>query len=272
MFEFLFKYPHSVFSRGTFVLLGGWPVWLLIAAIAAAALGLGFMVRQRATGSIRVTGVRSVAVWILQTLLASVLLLMLWHPALSVATLRPQQNIVAVVIDDSSSMAVDDAGSGSRKNAAVNVLNSGLVKQLQEKFQVRLYKLTDHLERLDAYDKGGLDKLTASGTATHIGDSLKQVVADAASLPIGAVVLLSDGDDNSGGIDLETISEVRRQRIPVHTIGFGREKMAHDVEITGVDTPARALPDSRLSATVSFHQHGYTGSKAKIFIKDGGKV
>jgi uncharacterized membrane protein len=169
-------------------------------------------------------------------------------------------------------MAVDDSGSGSRKNAAVNVLNSGLVRQLQERFQVRLYKLSDRLERLDAYDKGGLTKLTASGTATHIGDGLKQVVADAASLPIGAVVLLSDGADNSGGIDLETISEVRRQRIPVHTIGFGREKMAHDVELTGVETPPRALPDSRLSATVSFHQHGYSGTKAKVFIKDGGKV
>ena len=272
MFEFLFKYPASVFSKGTFVFAAGWPLWLLAIAIIAAGLALAFFVRRNAEQSARVKGGRSAVVWLLQTLLAAVLLLLLWHPALSVATLRPQQNIVAVVVDDSSSMAVDDAGSGSRKNAAVNVLNGGLVKQLQEKFQVRLYRLSDHLERLDAYDKGGLDKLTAAGTATHIGDSLKQVIADAASLPIGAVVLLSDGADNSGGIDLETISEVRRQRIPVHTIGFGREKMAHDVEMTGVETPARALPDSRLSATVSFRQHGYAGSKAKIFIKDGGKV
>jgi uncharacterized membrane protein len=272
MFEFFFKYPASVFSKGTFVFAGGWPLWLLGFAILAAALTLAYFVRRNAATSARVKGARSAVVWLLQTLLASVLLLLLWHPALSVATLRPQQNIVAVVVDDSSSMAVDDAGSGSRKNAAVNVLNSGLVKQLQERFQVRLYRLTDHLERLDAYDKGGLDKLTAAGTATHIGDSLKQVVADAASLPIGAVVLLSDGADNSGGIDLETISEVRRQRIPVHTIGFGREKMAHDVELTGVETTARALPDSRLAATVSFHQHGYAGQRAKIFIRDGGKV
>ncbi len=272
MFEFLFKYPASVFSKGTFVFAAGWPLWLLAIAIVAAALGLAFFVRRNTASSARVKGGRSAVVWLLQTLLASLLLLLLWHPALSVATLRPQQNIVAVVVDDSSSMAVDDAGSGSRKNAAVNVLNSGLVKQLQERFQVRLYKLSDHLERLEAYDKGGLDKLTASGTATHIGDSLKQVLADAASLPIGAVVLLSDGADNSGGIDLETISEVRRQRIPVHTIGFGREKMAHDVELTGVETPARALPDSRLSATVSFRQHGYAGTKAKVLIKDGGKV
>ncbi len=270
MFEFFFKYPASVFSKGTFVFAGGWPVWLLLLAVLVAGGALAYFI-GRAT-SMRVKGGRSAVVWLLQTLLASVLLLLLWHPALSVATLRPQQNIVAVVVDDSSSMAVDDAGSGSRMNAAVSLLDSGLVKSLQEKFQVRLYKLSDHLERLDAYDKGGLTKLTANGTATHIGDSLKQVLADAASLPIGAVVLLSDGADNSGGIDLETISEVRRQRIPVHTIGFGREKMAHDVELTGVETPARALPDSRLSATVSFHQHGYSGGKAKVFIRDAGKV
>src|SRR5580658_533753 len=272
MFEFLFKYPASVFSKGTLVFAGGWPVWLLALAILGAGMALAFFVRRNAANSARVKGGRSAVVWLLQTLLASVLLLLLWHPALSVATLRPQQNIVAVVVDDSSSMAVDDAGSGSRKNAAVNVLNSGLVKQLQERFQVRLYKLTDHLDRLEAYDKGGLDKLTASGTATHIGESLKHVLADAASLPIGAVVLLSDGADNSGGVDLETISEVRRQRIPIHTIGFGREKMTHDVELTGAETPARALPDSRLSATVSFHQHGYAGTKAKVFIRDAGKV
>ena len=94
-------------------------------------------------------GGRWAVVWLLQTLLIAVLLLMLWHPALSVATLRPQQNIVAVVVDDSSSMSVDDSGSGSRKNAAViSLLKSGLINQLQDKFQVRLYALSDHLEPL----------------------------------------------------------------------------------------------------------------------------
>ena len=83
---------------------------------------------------------------------------------------------------------------------------------------------------------------------------------------------LSDGADNSGGIDLETISEIRRQRIPVHTIGFGREKMAHDLEITGAELAPRALPDSRLAALVTFHQHGYSGDRVKLNIKDGAKL
>src|SRR5215813_12073509 len=219
MFELFFKYPASVFSKGTFVLLGGWPVWLLGLAVVAVSVGLGLLIRKRSTGSIRVAGIRSAMVWLLQTALASVLLLMLWHPALSVATLRPQQNIVAVVIDDSSSMAIDDAGNGSRRGAALNVLNSGLLNKLQQRFQVRLYRLSDQLERISK-----LEQLNSSGQATHISESLKQVLADASSLPIGAVVLLSDGADNSGGIDLETVSEIRRQRIPVHTIGLGDTK------------------------------------------------
>ena len=87
MFELLFKYPQEVFSRGTFVLLGSWPVWLLIVAILAAAAGLGYLVWNRTGG--RMAGAKSVIVWLFQTLLAAVLLTMLWHPALSVATLRP---------------------------------------------------------------------------------------------------------------------------------------------------------------------------------------
>ena len=90
MFELLFKYPSQVFSRGTFVLLGGWPMWLLGAAIAAAAACFGWMVLEPATrADARVRGAKRVAVWLMQTALASLLLLMLWHPALSVATLQP---------------------------------------------------------------------------------------------------------------------------------------------------------------------------------------
>ena len=266
MFELLFKYPQEVFSRGTFVLLSGWPVWLLGVAILAAAAGLGYLVWNRTGG--RIAGAKSGTVWLLQTLLAAVLLTMLWHPALSVATLRPQQNIVAVVVDDSASMAQqDEAGGATRRAATQSVLNSGLLNALKDKFQVRLYRLGDHLDRFDK-----LDQLTSSIPATHIGEGLKQVIADAASLPIGAVVLASDGADNSGGVDLETISEIRRQRIPIHTIGFGKEHAARDVEITDVQVPARALPDSRLSAIVSFHQNGYSGEKAKLTVKEGGKI
>lgn len=264
MFEFLFKYSRTVFNQGNFVFLNSWPVWMLWVGIAAAAAGLGVWMWRKGGAS---SPVRSVLVWLLQSALAALLLFMIWRPALSVSTLKPQQNIVAVLVDDSSSMATQDDRDLTRKDSATKVLNDGLLQKLKDKFQVRVYRMSDHLSRIE-----GLDQLNAQAPVTHIGASLKQVVADAASLPIGAMVLLSDGADNTGGVDLDTISEIRRQRIPVHTIGFGREAMQRDIEISNVELPLRTLPESRLSALVTFHQHGFTGQKAKITIRDNNKV
>src|SRR5271165_143826 len=268
MFEFFFKYPASVFSKGTFVLLGRWPLWLLGLLTIAMAAALAWSIWRRQANFVpSMRGARSVFVWLLQTTLVALLLLLLWQPALSVATLRPQQNVVAVVLDDSKSMAVTDADGGTRRQAVVNTLNSGLMKSLQQKFQVRLYRLGEHVERIDK-----LDVLNACAPATHIGSGLKDVVADAATLPIGAIVLMSDGADNSGGIDLETLNEIKHQRIPVHTIGFGSEKFAHDIELTDVVLPSRSLAQSRLKADVSFRQNGFAGQRVKLVVRDGGKA
>ncbi|HTR35571.1 MAG TPA: glutamine amidotransferase [Bryobacteraceae bacterium] len=267
MFEFLFKYPPTVFAKGTLVFLGEWPIWTLIALLAVAAGGLGWVIwRRRRSIASTIRGPRTAVVWLLQSLLVCLLLVLLWQPALSIATLRPQQNIVAVVIDDSKSMAAQEDGQ-SRKDQVLKTLNDGLLKSLRAKFQVRLYRLGDHLERID-----NLNQLNASAPATHIGDGLKEVLADSATLPIGAVVLLSDGADNTGGVDLETISDIKRQRIPINTVGFGRERMAHDIEVTDVQLPARSLAKSRLNAQVSFHQWGMKGAKARLAVRDGGAI
>jgi uncharacterized membrane protein len=267
MFEFLFKYPRTVFTKGTFVLLGQWPVWTLILLLLAAAGGLGFLIWSRRNAiAPSMRGARTGVVWLLESLLVCLLLFLLWQPALSIATLRPQQNIVAVVIDDSKSMGVQEDGL-ARKDQAIRALNGGLISSLQSKFQVRLYRFGDHLQRLEK-----LDQLTANEPATRIGDSIKDVLADSATLPIGAVVLLSDGADNSGGIDLETISEIKRRRIPIHTIGFGREKMERDIELTDVQLPAKSLAKSRLEAEVSFRQAGFRGAKAHLVVRDSGKI
>ena len=147
------------------------------------------------------------------------------------------------------------------------MLDQKLLAALGQKFQVRLYRFGKEAERIQK-----TAQLTASEPATRIGDSLQQVLAESSTLPLGAVVLLSDGADNSGGIDLDTISQIRRRHIPVHTIGFGREKPEKDVEITDAVLPAHALADSRLSALVTFRQYGYAGQKALVAVRDAGKV
>jgi uncharacterized membrane protein len=55
-------------------------------------------------------------------------------------------------------------------------------------------------------------------------------------------------------------------------VGFGREGLDKDVEISDVQVPARTLADARLAAVVSFRQQGFTGRKAKLTVKDAGKL
>ena len=148
MFEFLFKYPASVFSRGTFVLLGSWPRWLLFAGIAAAAFFFIFLLLRRRAAPAGWSTARSLVLAGLQWATVAVLLLLLWEPAISVTTLKPQQNIVAVVVDDSRSMSLAATGSATRQAQALDLLNSKLVRDLSNKFQVRLYRLGAGVSRI----------------------------------------------------------------------------------------------------------------------------
>jgi uncharacterized membrane protein len=269
MFQFLFKYPASIFSKGQFVLLGAWPKWVLYLLVLAAAAGLALLIRARlpqAAAPIR--NWRAGVIWVLQFFLATLVLVLLWQPAITVAELKPQQNIIAVFVDDSRSMAIADQGS-PREAQAEKALESGTLTELQKKFQTRLYRLDTRLTRIA--DTKGLQAAPVA-PATRIGDSLKQFATETADLPVGAVVLLSDGSDNSGGIDPDTISALRNRRIPVHTVGFGLEQIPNDVEINDAVVAPRALADSRLAARVSFHQRGYAGRKSTLTVREGDKV
>jgi uncharacterized membrane protein len=270
MFEFFFKYPIPVFTKGKFLLLGAWPGWLLALLTVLSAAGLAWLIwRQLPRAAPRLRNWRAWLIWGLEAAMIALLLLLLWEPAIAVSELKSQQNIIAVLVDDSRSMSIADAGADgatAREIAAVQALGR-LLPGLEKKFQTRTYRLDSTLTRME---KPG--QWHADAAATHINAGLRQLVAETSDLPVGAVVLLTDGAENSGGIDLETINALHNRRLPVQTIGFGKEKATHDLEIDDAVVAAKAMADSRMTATVSFHQYGYAGQKATLDVKDGDKL
>ena len=210
---------------------------------------------------------RSIAIWLAQTALIALVLFMLWHPAISVARLRPQENVVALLVDHSRSMGIADDGKPRLQNAE-DLLDNQLLPDLSKRFQVRLYQFGHDAVRIDLSNTGQVRGLAADDNATRIGDSLKHIAGEAGTMPLGAIVLLSDGGDNTGGIDRETIAQLRQLRIPVHTVGFGPDHFAKDIEIVDVASPARALAQSKLSARVAIRQHGFAGSKVKLMVRE----
>ena len=263
MFEFFFKYPRSVYERGHFALLGAWPIWVLALLIVIAAAGLAFLIRRHLTQAEPVIrSWRAGLIWGLQTLLAALILVLLWQPAITISELKPQQNMIAVLVDDSRSMGVSEDG-GTRETQAVKALQNGVLASLNRSFQTRLYRVDDVAARIDS-----LNGLEPKASSTRLGDSLKQLTTETADLPIGAFVLLSDGGDNTGGIGADTINALRARRIPVHTVGFGREHAQHDIELEDVAVAPRALADSRLAAKITWSQHGYAGTKLNLTVRD----
>src|SRR6185437_14084991 len=291
MFEFFFKYPATVFTRGKYILLGAWPGWLLVLLIVLAVAGLvGLVWRALPAASPRIRNWRAWLICGLEVGMAALLLLLLWEPAITVAELKSQQNIITVLLDDSRSMAIADSGQDgktTRETAAVKALESGVLDGLKKKFQVRIYRLDAGLARVDGGDAPGASSsqkdawknlapgAAPSSGATHINAGLRQLVSETSDLPVGAVVLLSDGAENgtggaaAGGLDVDTINALHNRRLPVHTIGFGKEKPEHDLEIDDAVVAAKAMAGAKMTATVSFHQYGYTGQKATVDIKDG---
>ncbi len=148
MFEFLFKYSPAVFSKGRIVFLTPWPHWLLVIGIlGAAALLYWHVIRHRGFKASK--DCEPIVIWVLQTAMLALLLLLLWHPALSVATLRPQQNMVAVLIDDSRSMATPESGTTRLAQVQQALKDDGVLDDLSKKFQVRLYQFDKDIKRVD---------------------------------------------------------------------------------------------------------------------------
>ncbi len=167
MFEFLFKYPASAFSRGELVLLASWPKWILGILVLAASAGFALLLRSKLPKTVpTLRNWRMGVLWLLQSALAALLLTLLWQPALMVSELKPQQNIIAVVVDDSRSMGITESGS-TRQAQAVKALQGGVLTDLQKRFQTRLYRMDSKLSRINSLDElHAAQPVTISETAS----------------------------------------------------------------------------------------------------------
>jgi uncharacterized membrane protein len=276
MFEWLFQYPRIVFDRGTFLFLSGWPVWLLWVLVIAAALLLAWRLfwPQRTEDlprehqhldfqgrlRLRLTP-RGVVVWALQAAFAALVLFLVWRPGLEVSALRSQQNMIAVLVDDSGSMLESESGS-TRLETAQRLLANEILPELRDRFAVKLYSVSGRAMPLNS-----LEELGGDGSASLLGESLAQLSRDTANLPLGGVLLVSDGADNRRAIAPELLSEIRARRVPVHTLGIGRTEMVRDVEVEELRVAPRTFANAKLSAQVRIRQAGFAGQQARLTLK-----
>jgi len=261
VFELFFKYPLSVWRKGEFLFASGWSVWLLILLALAAA---GFLAWNLWNSPSRFSTRQKIALWSLQAAMAALALFLLWRPALGIQSLRNQQNVVSILIDSSRSMGIGE-GAMSRIEQAYQALPP-VVEALSEKFAVRLYSFSADVDRLES-----LDTVPPPGSSSRIGEAVAAVLRESAAAPLGAVVVVSDGSDNSGVFNRELMAEIRKAKVPVHTVGVGREKIPKDLELSDVQVASKSLPKSQVSAQATIRHGGLTG-KTRLTVRDGRQI
>ena len=268
IFQALFSYRPVVFQQGEFrfnLSTGS----LVAAALAAIMIALAVFTYRR----IRVNDGRLRDRIVLTTLRVATLGLVLFcllRPTLIVRAAVNQQNVVALLLDDSKSMQISDYDGKPRSEFIREQFGSPaspLMKALSDRFLVRVFRFSSSAGRA-----GSVKELTFDGSQTRLGTALENARDELAGLPVAGVVLVSDGADTSQGSLANSLLGMKADKLPVFTVGVGSDRLPRDIQIDRVTTPRSVLKNASLLLDVVVRETGYAGQTVTVDVEDEGHI
>jgi len=267
VFEFLFKYRPLLYERGELSLGVSWP--LILAGVVAVVLAVPTVLRYRdvrgkssARDRLVLTGLR--------TAVLLLVLFCLFRPSLSLSTIVPQRSFVGILLDDSRSMQIADVENEPRGRFIQDTFGpegSALAKALSDKFIVRFFRFSETAQRLN--DPAAL---AFAGARTHLSRALTRSAEELSNVPLAGLIVMSDGADNSNAAISDTLLELQARKVPVYTVGLGRERFTRDIEISRVEAPRSVLVGSSLIVDVTISQRGFNGETVRLDVEDDGRI
>ena len=267
IFQALFSYRPVVFQEGQFrfdLTPASLAAAVLVAVVAVGAVLTYRRIRVnegRVRDRIILTGLRL-------TVLA-VVLFCLFRPTLVVRAAVAQQNVVAVLLDDSRSMQISDQdGQARAKYLQTQFAPDGaLLKSLTDKYLVRVFRFSSTAGRI-----GNTSQMMFDGTQTKLGPALTSAREELAGLPVAGIVLVSDGADTTDTSIGEALLGLKAEKLPVFTLGVGSEQLPRDIQIDRVSTPRTVLKNASLLLDVIVRQTGYAGQTVTVNVEDEGRI
>lgn len=194
-----------------------------------------------------------------------VLLFCLLRPIVTTTQVSPQETYLAVLVDNSQSMSVADMPGDRTRMAAVQseFVDNGVLDDLAESFQLRNFSFDKQTRRII-----GLDEVGEAGTASSIDQALAYVEDQLNGLPLGGVVLISDGADNSNVDPAIRAQGFGDRQIPIFTVAAGQEDIPRDIGIVDVNTVETILEGSVFNVQVALNHQGYEGQEVLLSVMD----
>ncbi len=241
-------------------------LWLAIVAAGGALLAL-YAVRNPA--SIPRTRWRSVIV--LMSVAFSLVLLLLLNPTWSRELPPPEgKPVLSILIDSSASMATPDVSGSLTRYAAAAQAASSLASALSDRFDVRMRAFDVSTRTVDASD---IENKTPKGAGTDLASAINSCLNE--EPPQGqAIVLLSDGIQNTGGGSSRVLESVRTARAlsaPIYTHVYGGDVKSIDLAIDVHSPQDVAVVGQKVPLTAQVSYIGLAPVRTAVTLVSEGK-
>ncbi len=193
------------------------------------------------------------------TLLALVVFVL--RPVASGTDADARDAVVAILVDTSRSMSIEDAGGGDRRiERAREIVVDRLLPAIGSQFHVEVLGFGDGVAPVAP------DALSATARQSDVAGALAGVRERYRGRSVAGVILVSDGGDTSG-----TGERVAEDGPPVYAIGVGSPVAGRDREILGVTAAETILDDSRVDLAVSAVSHGLSNTPIELRLLENGR-
>lgn len=244
------------------------PVWALVLVIAPALVLFGRWLYARESYEGKWP-------WLpvaMRVAVIALVALFLFSPVRSKQRVRIEKPVAVLLVDDSASLRerdmpdlARDVGlpSDARRTDVVEAALDAPLDDLAERYEVLSFAFGTNLRAI-----ASLDALTASDSATRLGDALAAAAAETRGREVGHVVVVSDGRVNAGRDVQAALSSLAARGVPVSTVGVGDPQIPRDVRVSQVTAPEVALAGDTVTLEVSIASRGYPGQASSLTVED----
>jgi len=274
-------------------------VWLLpVAAIVAYII---YRTYKRAAPEL--PSARRVALGVLRGAFAALLLILLLRPTLELTIDRAARRTVAFLFDTSASMSITDQRSDHDDSMRVAlardwidpakglgqplrsfasgdlIARNDLLKavlanprldltgKLSRDYNLRAYTFASQLAEIPSQDaRSWPASLTASGSGTAIGDSIRETLNRSRGQPLAAIVLATDGASNTGSSALAAADAARSSNVPLYIYGVGVSSLK-DIVVSNLFAPDVSFVNDSVPVTIRLRGQKLQGRPSTLKLK-----
>jgi len=230
-------------------------VALVLAAVAAAAVTYRTTVPPLSRR-------RRLALALLRGSVLAILVFLIAQPLLRLVISHERPPSVALLLDDSQSMQLHDAG-GSRARLLDSLRRVQLPRAFAQTGDVAAYSFGASLRPLP---DPGEASLAYDEEITDISGALLELARERDRRPLDAVVLLSDGIHTSGR---NPVYAAERLGLPLITVGIGDSSAQRDLVLTRVLANELVYEGVSSPVDITVRSAGFGGERIRISLREG---